>query len=668
MNILLLCNLHNVFGQNSSSSSSTLTFHQREVLDSELSLEWNVSLESKTILFTIETTRGGTGGSYVALGLTKKGRVEQGNDVVVTGIEANGRPFVADMVALNERSAVQDRNQDWKLVDGRRLDNGGSRITIQRGFDACDEQDTTFNTDLIHVVWGQGGVQSVLSQLEINFQNGSRQIYFLDPIIVPKPPAEGENVGTFRISRRFLLPPRHTSYWCSVHRVNATLPTKHHIVGFAPYFENELGRKHIHHQVIFRCIAPPGADSEQMFQPFADQIGEECYINNNTQLPYFHCAEYVMESAVGGKAVPFSDAVGFALGGEPNPVEYFLYQTHYDNPEVRADMEIETGVDFIYSSRLRPNEGGVLLTGLATFGQWAMPPLTTEFDVAGSCNPRCTTTMFPPEGVDVFAIRLHSHLTRRVRIKHFRGGVELPYIQNDDNYDFNYQQWRWLYNPVKLLPGDQVTVQCGFDNTWKNDSSSTVSGFSTRDEMDLDSFDKIIHSAADPNNVGLTYTQLVTDVTGRYTQEEKIALENEQLYGEHVAFCPNFDVASRIVHYYSIIQQVLPSGVNIPLPEALTSAKISDKTISTPGGNGTARYPRDVPKYIPPKSCPVTSPPSTQFGGGTARVNSQVSSNYGGNKGFGRFAFKRKSSIWGGPDPVQLQIGRGRKRENEKWN
>ncbi|CAL8146108.1 unnamed protein product [Orchesella dallaii] len=714
--LLVFTNKLSVFAQNSPSSSpqSSLTFHQREILDNAtgLSLEWNLSLESKTILFTIETLRGSAEGNHVALGLTKKGRVEQGADVILTGIGSNGRPFVSDMVTPNGRAVVQDRNQNWILMDSQRLATGGSRITIQRGFDACDEQDMPFNSDLIHLVWGYGSTSSSRTQTDISWRNGSRPIYFLDPIVVRPPPQEDETIQTFRVSRKMLVPARHTSYWCSLHKLNTTLNQKHHIVGFAPYFSNELGRKHVHHQTIHRCIAPPNSDPEDLFEPFVNQPGEECYINNNTHLPRSYCVEYIHEWAVGGKDVPFPDNVGFALGGESSPIEYFLYETHYDNPEVRDDLYLETGVDFVYSSRLKENEGGIMLIGHGPFGQWVMPPMTSEFDLAGHCNPTCTSGMFPPEGVEILVARLHGHLSsRRVRIKHFRDGKELPWILNDDNYDFNFQQWRALYNPVRILPGDQITVQCGYDNTWKN-SSATVSGYSTRDEMcvgwllinkrvdhsycmseyptektlarfgiqnmtwDVDLHDRIIHSATNPQNVGLTFTQLVTNVLSNYTIEQRRALEDEQLYSPHGQSCPNFISGGRIQYYLSLLQQELPEGVELPVPAMFGDLKVSDRTIKIGAISSVARYPREVPEYQPETTC---SAPREGSGGGEIPPGLASSAATSGGvqlpirNGDGRlsrpaqYSFRRKSSIWGEPEQFSLPSRGNQLRVEKGW-
>ncbi|ODM90114.1 hypothetical protein Ocin01_16568 [Orchesella cincta] len=686
INLFAFCVTTNVWL--AAAQTGPLTFRNSEVLDRNtgLILDWEWDTSAQTILFTI-STRSNESPYFVALGLTKKGMLQTGDDVILIGRGNDGNPYVVDMVALNSNTVVEDRNQNWQYIGSETLNSGGSRITIQRRLETCDEQDYIFNSDLIHVIWNQAQGPRPPQQFNVNLGNQSTPIYFLDPVI-KNPPSQPENLQNFRLSRTYQVPAQHTSYWCTIHKLNATLRSKHHIVGFAPYFATDLGRQHVHHQIVYRCFAPLGTDPQTLFEPFVNHPGEECYIHREAQFPYNLCREPVHEWAVQGRPERFPNTVGFAIG-DRSPFEYFIYETHYNNPEVRSDLVLETGVDFQYTSQLRPNEGGILLAGYGVLGQWAMPPLTTEFDVAGHCSPICTTRMFPPEGVEVVGIRLHAHLSsRRLRVKHFRFGTELPFIQNDNNYDFNYQQWRWLYNPVKVLPGDQITVQCGFDNTWKNDSSSTVSGYSTRDEMcvswllinkrlphawcmseyptentlarfgiqnmtwDLELHDRVIHSATDPQNVGLTFTQLTTNVMRNWTPEQKLELENDQLYTEQYAFCPNYISAGRIHNYLSLIQQELPEGVEFPLLEGVGNEGVSDTTLTTPGRTSRrARYPREIPQYIPPTSCPAPVAPNVDRGNIGGNVDdgqmTQNMNNFGEGNWPRRFPFKRKDSVWG---------------------
>ncbi len=69
-----------------------------------------------------------------------------------------------------------------------------------------------------------------------------------------------------------------------------------------------------------------------------------------------------------------------------------------------------------------------------------------------------------------------------MRIRHYRAGYELPWIINDENYDFNYQTNRRLPKEVTILPGDQITAECVYDTHWKN-GDTVLGGSSTDDEM-----------------------------------------------------------------------------------------------------------------------------------------------------------------------------------------
>jgi len=45
-----------------------------------------------------------------------------------------------------------------------------------------------------------------------------------------------------------------------------------------------------------------------------------------------------------------------------------------------------------------------------------------------------------------------------MKIRHFRGDVELPWIAVDNHYNFDYQANRPLKEEVTFLPGDQLTI------------------------------------------------------------------------------------------------------------------------------------------------------------------------------------------------------------------
>ena len=48
---------------------------------------------------------------------------------------------------------------------------------------------------------------------------------------------------------------------------------------------------------------------------------------------------------------------------------------------------------------------------------------------------------------------LHTHFAgSALRVRHFRHEKELPLIQGDDNYDFNFQEVRLLKKEVEVKP------------------------------------------------------------------------------------------------------------------------------------------------------------------------------------------------------------------------
>jgi len=88
-----------------------------------------------------------------------------------------------------------------------------------------------------------------------------------------------------------------------------------------------------------------------------------------------------------------------------------------------------------------------------------IPPNTPEFSVTGHCSADCTSDKLQSEGISIFNVLLHSHISgRKLKFRHFRNGLELPWIAYDDHYDFDYQQNKHLGEVVRVLPGDQLAI------------------------------------------------------------------------------------------------------------------------------------------------------------------------------------------------------------------
>ena len=48
-------------------------------------------------------------------------------------------------------------------------------------------------------------------------------------------------------------------------------------------------------------------------------------------------------------------------------------------------------------------------------------------------------------------------------MRHFRGRTELPYLAEEQNYDFNFQDFQRFDEKRVILPGDQITVECTYN-------------------------------------------------------------------------------------------------------------------------------------------------------------------------------------------------------------
>jgi len=185
---------------------------------------------------------------------------------------------------------------------------------------------------------------------------------------------------------------------------------------------------------------------------------------------------------VGARTFFLPPQMGIPVGSSPD--EYYLFQVHYDNP-TRRESVVDVSIDFFYTSQLRPNVGGMLTVAHSIPGRspaLLLPPSTISHNIYGMCPSECTKRMLPHDGINMVSVFLHSHNSgKRIRLHHFRNGVELQWISKDDNYAFNYQPMRALTEEVKVLPGDHLALECDYDNTWAN--GSVVGGFSTRQEM-----------------------------------------------------------------------------------------------------------------------------------------------------------------------------------------
>ncbi|CAG7820541.1 unnamed protein product, partial [Allacma fusca] len=145
-----------------------------------------------------------------------------------------------------------------------------------------------------------------------------------------------------------------------------------------------------------------------------------------------------------------------------------------------------TGVEVYTTTNLRKHEAGIIRMGYETDIGLMIPPNTSNYIIAGHCSGICIENRLPEEGINVFTLILHSHLAgRKMKLRQFRNGFELPWWAYDNNYDFNFQQNRILPEHKQIFKGDHLTFECTDDSSDRSPPEAILGGLSTRREMCL---------------------------------------------------------------------------------------------------------------------------------------------------------------------------------------
>ncbi|CAG7823934.1 unnamed protein product, partial [Allacma fusca] len=242
----------------------------------------------------------------------------------------------------------------------------------------------------------------------------------------------------WEISVKTKLPDGDTIYWCTAHK-SPPYTTKRHIIGFK---------------------TPGGL----------------CYETRDILRMKNLCEQFVYGWAVGADPLYLPENFGIPLNENGLP-EYFLLEVHYDNPKMLSNLNYETGIIAYTTTDIREHDAGILRVGHITSASLMIPPGTSNYVITGHCSGICTQNRFPNDGINVFTVFLHSHLAgRKMRLRQFRNGTELPWLANDNHYDFNFQQNRLLSEYRKILKGDHLTYECTDESISRDPPQATLNG------------------------------------------------------------------------------------------------------------------------------------------------------------------------------------------------
>ncbi|XP_052251389.1 DBH-like monooxygenase protein 1 [Dreissena polymorpha] len=427
---------------------------------------WNFNSTHITIEAHVETK------GWVGLGFSGNGNMFPG-DVAVGWVTDQGQTHFSDRHTTGHSMPEVDKSQDWFLLHAEET-SAGTVLKMVRKLQTCDNvEDIDINNGTNRVIYAFSS-EDPQNDGRIVYHGttrGTKSLFLLNP-------DKGEgNITETKIKHfdflnlNYMIPNDTTTYHC---RAFIMPPLgKHHMIKYEPIIT--LGNeKHVHHILLSRCKVNPQSVSQ------LNGMSERCYESNTVP----HCQDYILAWAIGGEAFYFPPNVGFSVGAPEDPV-YYRMETHYDNPDGRADILDNSGIRITLTSELRSIEAGMLQMGHSVNFRQVIPPNQSNFISRGYCRDTCIQLSMAQANITefkIFGVLQHSHVAGvRITTRHFRGGRELPLLITDPNYDFNFQDLRKLPEEIAVHSGDSFRVDCHYNTIGK--TQPVLGGLTTKEEM-----------------------------------------------------------------------------------------------------------------------------------------------------------------------------------------
>ncbi|KAF5282737.1 hypothetical protein FQR65_LT02734 [Abscondita terminalis] len=449
------------------------------MLSPDYRLLWSLGPGPQDITFELQVRTLG----YVGFGFSKDGRMA-GSDMIVGWVD-QGQVYFQDRHVKEspgnsvDREPEVDPSQDYQLLLGYE-NNTHTVLRFRRRLDTCDHHDVPITNDTMRIVWSfhrnepAGGLvgPGSLPQHDIS-SRGSQSLYLVQRADQDAPGPE-ETTRTWELRNPAVQSPApgDTLYWCRVFRF-PTLSRKHHLIRYEP-LQGPRTAGGLQHVILYECQESPQVEH------LAGTPGRQCYETGSQPLA---CNTVVASWARGSEGFSFPPEAGYPL--EPSASRYYLLETHYISPYDDSSGGLEgSGLKLYYTPELRRHDAGVISVGMDPNWRHIIPPGQERVVSSGHCISECTKQAFPNSGVNMFAVVMRTHrIGRQVALRHVRDGVEQVPIASDENLDSDYQEYRKLMVPIKILPGDHLIAECTYNSSGR--SAITLGGLTSREETCL---------------------------------------------------------------------------------------------------------------------------------------------------------------------------------------
>ncbi|CAH1230830.1 MOXD1 [Branchiostoma lanceolatum] len=449
------------------------TFTHSAYLDSaheKYYLQW--MYDADIITFRVEVATLG----YVGFGISPNGDMT-GSDIVTGFVTDQGDTFFYDRYATARATPTIDASQDWTLEASG--ENGTHTfLQFSRNLVLCDDTDRTIKAGTTRVIWAYHE-EDPRHDTELMYHGetrGARSLMLLSgPQLTGEMPEDVQSMEF--LNDAYAVPyKRVTNYLYRGFKV-PDVGGKKHVIAFEPVVQpGHEGL--VHHIFLYACLEDLNPDLYDGVQ----------HLRQSPDYPedWRSCKVTIIAWDVGGAGIHYPEQVGLSVGAPGDPT-FLLMETHYNNVQHKKGIKDSSGIRLLYTSQLREYDLGFMQLGMEVRRTQAIPPGCQSFVSVGTCYPDCLENAMEEESIDkinVVGVHFHAHLAaRKMRMRHVRNGVELPWLGSDENFDFNFQQTVRLQREVEVLKGDYLILECTYNTEDRRET--TYGGARTQDEMCL---------------------------------------------------------------------------------------------------------------------------------------------------------------------------------------
>jgi hypothetical protein len=426
--------------------------------------------DEETIIFEVIVQTLG----YVGFGISASGGML--NADIVIGWVKDGEATFNDRYTGQSRvmPTIDSGEPDWELLAASETETH-TLLKFKRPRILCPDEDQPITEGTTRVIWSYNDNDpSSENSVPQHTHKGARSIHIIGGASKSAPLPQDS--WSFDIKNDITIPTTLESktaesvYWCR----GALIPemdTTHYITKTEPIKDGNEGV--VHHMLVYLCSSDTQADFHT--------VNVHCDADN---MPNRDTCQLILTGwAVGGGEFSFPDHVAYPIKGPA----HVLLETHYDNPGLTSGIQDTSGMRIHVTPTARTYNSGFVLVGNMVHPSQLIPPKFPGFVTQGHCMAECLTKALVASNEDeihVFAVLLHTHLIGvAVKVRHFRDGNELPLVEQDDNYDFNFQEVRHLPQEVIVKKGDDLIVECTYNTEELDDF--TKGGLRTQEEMCL---------------------------------------------------------------------------------------------------------------------------------------------------------------------------------------